>query len=66
MTYEESSDRVKLQDDTESKIKNAIFIIEEATLSDRNEYACLARTNYSETDPEKDSKSITYVRVKGE
>lgn len=61
-TYENSTERVKLEDDKESQIPNAILVIDSVDLSDRNEYTCYAKTKFSAT---YDAKSSTYVRVKG-
>lgn len=55
--------RVKLMDDTEKGIPNAIFQIDKAELSDRGEYYCSAHNIVSEFVNSTDA--VIFVRIKG-
>lgn len=58
-TYDKSRDRITLQDN-EQNIKNAILIIDSATMDDRGDIICNV-----ENIEGKEKSSATYVRVKG-
>ncbi|GLV39748.1 Basigin [Carabus blaptoides fortunei] len=59
-TYNESRDRVRLEADTENNVPNAVLIVEDAVLSDRLKYTCIATSIYTNLSRE----ATTQVRVK--
>lgn len=60
-TYNETRDRVRLEPDTEYNVPNAVLIVEDAVLSDRLQYTCVATSIFTNLSRE----STTQVRVKG-
>lgn len=61
-TYDKSKGRVKLLDDLDTGIPNAIFQIDEAELSDRGEYYCSAHNIANEF--ENSTEAVIFVRIK--
>uniref|UniRef100_A0A1B6D4E0 Ig-like domain-containing protein n=1 Tax=Clastoptera arizonana TaxID=38151 RepID=A0A1B6D4E0_9HEMI len=62
-TYNKSSGRVQLLEDTERQIPNAIFQIDVAQMSDRGEYVCSAE-NIANDYTSPSVKAKIYVRIK--
>ena len=63
MTYYESDERVRLEED-DNKVKNAKLIIDKAELSDRAQYTCVAKNMVNDHN-QFEVSSTTFVRVKG-
>lgn len=61
-TYDKSIGRVKLMDDPEKGVPNAIFQIDQAQLSDRGEYFCYAHNIANEF--VNSTEAVIYVRIK--